>query len=228
MMEIDRQNDTLIIESWVKNAAPWTIAVRECKIESRNLITNRAIVETITKYAPKSILDIGCGEGWLVRALDDRGMLAAGIDGIPTLIDRARQAGGGEFYLATYAEIATGKISLTADAIVCNFSLFGDRSVDLLLAAMPSLLNNGGNLFVQTLHPIVANGNLPYRSGWRSGDWAGCDGDFTDPAPWYFRTISAWIDVFSRHQWQVTAIDEPIHPHTHVPASIIFSLRLRQ
>ena len=44
-MSIDPLSDAKIIDSWGRNAAPWTNAVRGQQIESRRLVTDRAIVE---------------------------------------------------------------------------------------------------------------------------------------------------------------------------------------
>ena len=62
--------------------------------------------------APSTVLDIGCGEGWLVRALAERGIRAIGVDVVPSLIERATQAGGGEFRVASYEMIAAGALDL--------------------------------------------------------------------------------------------------------------------
>lgn len=80
--------DTKIIDSWGKNTAPWVAAVRNGEIESRILATNQAIVDTVRSLSPATGLDIGCGEGWLVRALDGIAML--GVDAVPGLVEAAR------------------------------------------------------------------------------------------------------------------------------------------
>jgi hypothetical protein len=59
------------------------------------------------------------------------------------------------------------------DAAVCNFSLLGGESVESLLAALGDNLAAGGYLIVQTLHPLAACGDNPYRDGWRAGNWLG-------------------------------------------------------
>ena len=46
-MTVDPLSDAKIIDSWHKNAAPWTAAVRDNQIESRRLVTNQAIVDAI-------------------------------------------------------------------------------------------------------------------------------------------------------------------------------------
>jgi len=211
--------DTHIIDSWGKNAAPWVTAVREGEIESRLLVTNRAIVEAVRSRAPASGIDIGCGEGWLVRALD--GIAMTGVDVVPGLVDAARAAGGGEFLAMSYEEIAQGRLQLAADVAVCNFSLLGDESVTGLFRAAPTFLRPGGALIVQTMHPVVACGDAPYRDGWREGSWAGFNAGFTDPPPWYFRTLGSWVRLYADHGLQLQELREPVHPKTGKPASLI-------
>ncbi|MEO0537873.1 MAG: class I SAM-dependent methyltransferase [Cyanobacteria bacterium P01_A01_bin.123] len=215
-------SDQKIIESWCKNVDPWTAAVRQGQIPSRKLVTNQAIVDAIASQAPRSVLDIGCGEGWLVRELTARGMIATGIDGVPGLIEQAQQWGQGEFKVVTYEAIGQGHFTTAVDVAVCNFSLIGKDAVDGVIGAVGDLLTPNGVVIVQTLHPVVACGELPYQDGWRSGAWIGLGDDFCDPAPWYFRTLASWLQLFVRSGLRLIDLREPIHPQTQRPASVIF------
>ena len=143
-MTTDQLNERRIIDAWIRNAAPWTAAVREGRIESRVLATDRAIVDAVTDLAPESILDIGCGEGWLARALAHGGIRVAGVDAVPDLVRNAQAAGGGSFGVLSYEEIASGQLRRTVDVAVCNFSLPGKESVERLMAALPTLLTARG------------------------------------------------------------------------------------
>lgn len=214
-------SDAKIIDSWHKNAAPWTDAVRNDEIESRRLITNAAIVDAVSACRPATALDIGCGEGWLARALAARGIATTGVDVVPELIARARAAGGAEYRVASYEEIASGAISDRFDVAVANFSLIGKESVDRLIGAAPRLLTPSGTLIVQTLHPLVATGEQPYVDGWREGSWTGFSNAFSDPAPWYFRTTESWIALLIASGLRLVAVHEPLHPKTGKPASLI-------
>jgi SAM-dependent methyltransferase len=220
--------DSRIIESWHRNASPWTDAVREGRIESRVLVTNRAIVDAVCDRSPSSVLDIGCGEGWLARALvaearaKGRQLRVIGVDVVPELVDQATRAGDGEFRVASYEAIAAGALQLRVDVAVANFSLIGRESVDGLVQSVPRLLNPRGALVVQTLHPVVTSGDLLYEDGWRPGSWAGCGSSFSDPAPWYFRTLESWVKLFVESGFRLVEMREPVHPASGKPASVLF------
>lgn len=211
--------DAAILASWSRNANPWTSAVRGGDIESRTLVTNAAIVDAVRARAPRTGVDLGCGEGWLVRALPEVQMV--GVDAIEGLVEQARAAGGGQFRVLSYERIAAGELALAADVAVANFSLIGKEAVDGLFAAAPSYLRQGGTLVVQTVHPVTACGDAPYADGWRAGSWAGFSDDFQDAPPWYFRTISSWVALFQTHGLRLVEMREPLHPRTGKPVSLI-------
>ena len=212
-MNSDPINEVKIIESWGNNAGAWTAAVQGRQIGSRLLVTDQVIVDAVTRRLPRTVLDIGCGEGWLARALASRGVQVLGVDAIPSLIDCAkRSGGGGEFEVLSFEGIVAGRLKRSADVAVCNFSLFEKTSVERLFLAIPSILSTRGSFIVQTLHPMGACGDLPYRDVWREGSWAGVNGNFTDPAPWYFRTLANWITLFRNSGLQLSEVIGLLQP----------------
>ncbi len=212
-----------IIRSWNANAGPWARAVRTGSIASRKLVTDRAIVDAVSSVRPARVFDIGCGEGWLARALADRGMKVFGIDVVPELVAEAARLGRGEFSVRSFSELAGGEYRCGPfDAAVCNFSLLGEESVESLLGALTGCLGEGGFLVIQTLHPVAACGEHPYRDGWRAGSWLGFGAEFTDPAPWYFRTLESWFALLRRSGFDVLECREPTASGASVPASVIF------
>jgi 2-polyprenyl-3-methyl-5-hydroxy-6-metoxy-1,4-benzoquinol methylase len=218
-----------IIRSWNTNAEPWAEAVQAGSIVSRRLVTDRAIVDAISSLQPKRIFDVGCGEGWLSRTLLQLGMHTEGIDVVPALIAAARAAGGGEFSVHSFEEVAQGRFKAELfDLAVCNFSLLGDDSVRSLIIGLASYLGVAGYLVIQTLHPIAACGDRPYVDGWRAGSWVGFDAEFTDPAPWYFRTLQSWFALLRAAGFAVIECREPTAPGACAPSSVIFICKLEQ
>jgi 2-polyprenyl-3-methyl-5-hydroxy-6-metoxy-1,4-benzoquinol methylase len=210
-----------IQESWEANAEAWTHAIWHHQIESRRVATDEAILEIVLQYQPQRVLDVGCGEGWLTRAIANRGVEVVGVDGSPALIERASHRGG-SFALLTYEQIISDPAILGEpyDAIVCNFSLLGEE-IGYLLRALRKTMLPGGHLFIQTLHPFTACQELPYIDGWRTETFDSFGGTFVLPMPWYFRTVSSWFQQVSEANWRVQAFEEPMHPDTKCPLSLL-------
>lgn len=222
-------SDKQIVASWYANARPWIKAVQNGEIESRTLVTNQAIVQAVTGLTPRRALDVGCGEGWLARALVERGIEVVGIDVVPELIVEAQRLGGGRFQVCSYEDVVASRFGAERfDTIICNFSLIGKEAVEHLLHALPRYVQPQGHVLIQTLHPVMACGDRPYCDGWRPGSWDGFGPEFTDPAPWYFRTVESWIRLLHDSGFDILECREPARPRTGKPASIIFVSRMTE
>jgi 2-polyprenyl-3-methyl-5-hydroxy-6-metoxy-1,4-benzoquinol methylase len=220
----EERSDEEVLDAWRVNAANWTEVVRERKIESRNLVTDQAILDAVTARNPLSVLDLGCGEGWLSRVLAERGIACTGVDAIPALIESAKSLGGGDFRVASFEEVSTKGLDVIVDVVVANFSLIGGEAVDAVIRHVRHLLNPRGFFIVQTVHPSFAE-VVPYREGWVEGSWAGCPDGFTKPAPWYFRTIETWVKTVRESGLELVELKEPLHPTNGRPASLILVAR---
>lgn len=214
--------DEAIHPTWVANAAVWTTAVRSGAIASRRLATDGAIVAAATALAPASVLDLGCGEGWLARALGARGIAVTGIDGSAPLIAAAERDGGGRFLTVSYAEFTgdPARAGSRFDLTIANFALLQQDLAPLLCA----VARVSRSFLLQTLHPAAVA--PPYRDGWRREDFSAFpDGADWQPMPWYFRTIGSWVAVLAESGWQIASIAEPLHPETAQPLSLVILAR---
>jgi SAM-dependent methyltransferase len=201
-------------ESWIRNAAGWTAAVREGRIESRRLVTDAAILAAIRRHRPASLLDLGCGEGWLCRAATAEGIEAVGIDASAPLIEAAHAAGGATYHRLGYDELDPATLG-RHDLLVCNFALLDDR-LPALLQRLQALRTAAGRLLIQTLHPGSAEGE-----GWREERFEAFGGGFPAAMPWYFRSRAAWLATLRAAGWGDIVVTEPLHPHTGAPASLL-------
>jgi len=220
-------HSTIIAASWHTNANNWIATIDNAEIETRTLVTNDAIVSTICSCNIQSILDIGCGEGWLTRCLQNKGIKAFGVDVVDALIKNAIEKGGNHYAVASFNDLATGKyiIENKPDAAVINFALLDKTDTAALLNNIKHLIVSGGLLFIQTLHPLTIAQQDPYISGWKEGSWKGLKRDFEKPYEWYFRTLEDWVALFSEAGLTVWKIKEPLHPKSQSPASLIFVLK---
>ncbi len=217
-----------ILSSWEANATNWIACINNAELESRTLVTNAAIVDVVCSYNYNRILNIGCGEGWLARALRAKQKFVFGVDAIQTLVEYVNVKDGDYYATATYQQLAQG-IKLKHqpfDAAVINFALIDQEDTNALIHAIPGYLVRHGFLFIQTLHPLTVAAADAYISGWKDGSWNGMKRSFEQPYQWYFRTLEDWVQLFST-KYHLVAIKEPVHPETKKPMSIIFILQVK-
>jgi SAM-dependent methyltransferase len=207
-MDKDRQ----LADSWNDNASNWTRAVRDGLIPSRQAGTDAAILDTIVARAPVRLLDIGCGEGWLIRAASERISCAGvGLDGSASLIEAARAADPRNRYFlldyATFSNCPWTEIGGKFDVVTFNYALFSD-DISALLKAAARRLSRDGVIIIQTLHP----GSEKNEDEWRNEDFFAFQGDDWAPMPWYFRTLDSWRAALSEAGLVPMEMREPSTP----------------
>jgi SAM-dependent methyltransferase len=214
-----------IRRSWDDNAGRWADAVRGGSIRSRAVATDAAIVAALAELDPSSVLDLGCGEGWLVRRLkEELGCRAAGVDGSAELIRLAREADpGGDYRVVDYGGIEAdpGLLGAAVDTLIANFALLAEELSPLLR----SLRAVAETLVIQTVHPWSACGDAPYVDGWREESFASFGPDGWTPMPWYFRTLASWHRDLKTAGWRVDELREPFDPASGRPFSLLLTCR---
>lgn len=218
---MDRKSE--LADSWERNAQNWTRAVRERLIPSRAAGTDAAILDAIAGRRPRRLLDIGCGEGFHLRALAQRtGCAGVGLDGSPDLIDAARRADPrNDYRVVSYDALIAdpGSAGGPFDVILFNYALF-EEDIAPLLSAARSLLAPGGAILIQTLHPDNDPGDG--ADGWRREDFAAFGNEDWTPMPWYFRTTGRWIEEARSAGLELAVAGEPSAEPGGPPLSILF------
>ncbi|MBW4612750.1 MAG: methyltransferase domain-containing protein [Desmonostoc vinosum HA7617-LM4] len=218
------ENEQRIFDSWKINAKSWTRVIHHQQIESRAIATDAAIIKAVKELNPQTFLDVGCGEGWLCRQLFSPGIDGWGVDACADLIEAARLYNDSRFIVCSYSDLRSQKFEniLRFSCLICNFSILGQRDLTQIAEAGCHLLEDHGKIIIQTLHPLIACGDAPYEDGWRETSWTGIGNEVFHPAPWYFRTIESWIQEFYGYNYRLLNLQEPCHPITKKPISIIF------
>lgn len=210
-----------IKHTWNENAASWVQTVRSDALESRRLVTNEAILNTLLRLTGQRILDVGCGEGWLSHKLMEAGREVTGFDSSSGLIEQARRGTDAGFFVLSYEDFARSPRSVGKDfdIAVCNFSLLAE-TIAPLLQSLHQVIRPAGYLVIQTVHPFTASENFPYQDGWQEETFEGLPGQWS-AMPWYFRTMSSWMREVTSAGWHIVECQEPLHPATGKPASLI-------
>ncbi len=218
MKDLERQLE----ESWITNAEAWTQSVREKQIESRKVSTDRAVLTEVTSLNPSKVLDVGFGEGWLARALNEQGIEVVGIDGSKELVEKAQSAGGGSFHHLSYLDFCKNPSQLGCefDVVVCNFSLLSEE-ITTILQSLSTILSFNGVIIIHTLHPFNLAQHDRYENGWREESFTGMGEGYKAAMPWYFRTMGSWLNELQVAGFNLHHCKEPIHPITGRPLSLL-------
>jgi SAM-dependent methyltransferase len=108
-------------------------------------------------------LDVGCGEGRLMRDLALRGHRVVGVDAAPTMVRLARAAG--PRLAVTLADAAALPIAAgAADLVVAFMSLQDIDSLDAAVLEARRVLDDRGRLCVAIVHPLSSAGVLARAS----------------------------------------------------------------
>ncbi|AGH95817.1 class I SAM-dependent methyltransferase [Pseudobdellovibrio exovorus] len=205
---------------WNENVEQWVQVIDSMGIDSRK-ITNPAIIQAISDNKLKSVLDVGCGEGWLARSLPED-IQYTGIDGSEGLIKKAQERSGHLFEAVSYDDLKSKnwRPNALVEGVVFNFSLL-DEDISSTLKSVSEFLLPEGKIIIQTIHPCF---KLPtYQDGWFIEDFKTMSVDFKDVMPWYGRTLSSWISEFEKSDLRLCQLIEP--RGEGLPTSIIFILK---
>jgi 2-polyprenyl-3-methyl-5-hydroxy-6-metoxy-1,4-benzoquinol methylase len=177
----------------------------------------------VTRRRPKLLLDVGCGEGWLVRAVTAQTKCdAVGIDGSADLIrDAAASDPANTYGVLRYEDLVAGRHDLSGgfDVISCNYALF-EEDITPLLKTARSLLAPRGVIIIQTLHPNAFAGAA---EGWRTEDFSAFQNQNWTPMPWYLRSLDSWRAAIARAGLKIVETREPKAAPDGPPLSLLLA-----
>lgn len=180
------------------------------------------------------VLDLGCGEGIVARALAVRGASVVGIDLSPRMIEHARAAGTGQPGMVIYS-VDDGCVLSTVAAdsvnwVTAGLSLNNVPDLDAALSAVRRVLTVQGSLVFTVPHPCF---EAPHATWTQATDGAALRvvGDYLAEGFWrsdnpegarragnQHRTLSTYLTALVRHGFVLEAVTEPV-PSAHVAAA---------
>jgi SAM-dependent methyltransferase len=146
---------------WERNAEFWIRIIRKRLDPFRSQLTDAEVLRAIGPCAGAAVLDAGCGEGYMARALTERGATVVGLDRSARLLRAAGEMRAGNdqepvFALGDLAALPFRDEQL--DVVLCNHSLNDLRFLRRPFQEFARVLRPGGRLVVLMLHPCFYGG----------------------------------------------------------------------
>jgi malonyl-CoA O-methyltransferase len=159
-------------------------------------IEQRTLLSLLPDVRSLAALDAGCGSGRYLKALQDRGAVAMGVDLSDAMLARARTIG---------ARIVRGDLcalpfeAASLDLVVCGLALGDVAALDVALAEIARVLRPGGGVIYSVVHPAgaAAGWSRTFESNGRQcaidGHWHSLDQHRRACARAQLR-IDAWLE----------------------------------
>ncbi len=143
-------------DTYAANSEFWVRIIREDLDRYRTELTDAAVLSAIGEVDGKSVLDGGCGEGYLSRAIVRRGATVTGLDLSGSLIREASSEADRldlkiKHYVASLDSIPED--DATFDAVVCSHVMTDVVDAAAALKEIGRVTAPGGRLVVLMLHP---------------------------------------------------------------------------
>lgn len=151
----DGLRPTAAAGNWEANAMFWIAIIRGHLDRYRTELTDAVVLDAVGDCTGLSVLDAGCGEGYMSREAARRGAASVlGIDRSPRLIAAARDAAETPATVFTEGDV-TGLPagSGSFDLVIANHLLNDLPDVDAPIAEFARVLRPGGRLVAIMLHP---------------------------------------------------------------------------
>lgn len=145
---------------WDTNASFWVRIIREHRDKYRNELTDPAMLDAIGQPAGSTILDAGCGEGYLSRILARSGAMVTGVDSSARLIEAARAQNLTDKLPISFDIASVDELPYQGDAfdvVVCNHLVNDLNAPSKAISEFARVLRSGGRLIVLMLHPCFYN-----------------------------------------------------------------------
>ncbi|MFW9909177.1 MAG: class I SAM-dependent methyltransferase [Candidatus Thorarchaeota archaeon] len=230
----------LIREQWEANAQAFADLISNKGTPHHQRILNPCIEKLLGDVQGKSMLDAGCGEGYLSRFYAQKGAIVTGVDFSENLIEIAREKSKDtsvSFQVGNICDLE-GFSESVFDVVLCNLVLLNVSCLSESMNEFNRILKHGGTLVFSIVHPAF---NFYGPGSWEMGEkdpdtsrrkglffkvddymdekeyeryWQKRDGErFPQPITFYHRTISTYVNALVNSSFQIEVMDEPV-PNT--------------
>jgi SAM-dependent methyltransferase len=214
---------------WNRVADDWRIQVGDDGDGNRILNSDPVLWAFAGDVNGRTVLDAGCGTGYLSRKLHDRGARVTGIDFSERMIAIARELSPElDFRVDDCSELRTVD-DARCDLVIANYVLMDTPDLHGTMAAFNRVLKPGGVAVLVFSHPCFPQGRatvsedgeeICFRWGFPYFEPRACTdppwGHFTSEFIWFHRPLSDYWKAFAGAGFVVVDFEEPrITPDRH-------------
>ena len=131
----------------------WVHIIRDDLDPLRTFVTNPALYGRLEQLTTSTVLDGGCGEGYVTRWLTEQGHIAVGLDSSEPLVEAAHAATVGKDTYVHGDVLDLSEDLGMFDVVLYNFVLLSVAEPEEAIQQAANRLNPGGRLIIQTLNP---------------------------------------------------------------------------
>ena len=211
-----------IRDFWNGIASDWEIQVGDDGDSNRRLNSDPILWQFAGNVQGLSVLDAGCGTGYLSAKLQQKAAQVIGVDLSENMIRIAKERHPNiEFYVDSCARLKTIRDD-HFDLIVANYVLMDTPDPEETLAAFYRVLKAGGIAVTIFSHPCFPQGRasisedfdeISYLWDFSYFEERRCTdppwGHFTSEFTWFHRPLSTYWKTFKRTGFHVTDFEEP-------------------
>lgn len=205
---------------WNESADAWIAHIEEHGDFGRRYVLDPIMLPRALDAKPRTMLDVGCGEGRFCRMLSAHGVACTGADPTAPLIARARALDASGLYVEASGDLLPFEDS-SFDLVVAYLSLIDMPEIAKPIAEMARVLRPGGTLLIANLNGFNTAGA---ESGWIRGfdgkiKYYPVDHYLDERGFWtewrgirivnHHRPLSAYMRELLSHRLQLRYFEEP-------------------
>ena len=217
------ENDDSLQDFWNSIADDWQIQVGDDGDENRRLNSDPVLWKFAGDVRGLRVLDAGCGTGYLMKKLHDRGARVTGVDFSERMLTVARKLNPSiDFRMDSCAELRTCRDE-EFDLIVSNYVLMDVEDLEGCVNAFARVLKPRGTAVTVFSHPCFPQGaaripqadscRVAYRWDFSYFERRRCIdppwSHFKTEFIWFHRPLSDYWDAFSAAGFSVEKFAEP-------------------
>lgn len=213
-------------ELWDRKAREWDDWIGTEGDTNRRFQSDPVLREMLGELDGRTVLDSGCGTGYLALRMAEEGALVIGVDFSAKMIGIARERAGDNPHRVDFRVDSSSVLETvedgSIDVVVSNYVLMDLPELDAALLESNRVLRPGGRMVAVFSHPCfsdprgpewVENGSAQFRWDFsyfdereREGEW----GPFSTTFISYHRPLSTYWRSFVAAGFTVLDFQEPV------------------